>query len=321
MMAIRKKSIFRIAEWVANIVLFVLVSFIFYTSIPVKSSPTLYIPSGSVSTIISQLAKKGYALSAVDKYLLVAMGTPQSGWISIGKTKLNRIDFLHKLATGKAQMTEITLIPGETSTIFLHETAEELHLDPEKMERYYRDFSRYREAGIYADTYYVPVGIGEKHLIFFLVSESEKKYREISMKIYGTYNPKKWNRILTIASIIQKEAANNKEMPLIASVIYNRLRKNMPLQMDGSLNYGSYSHSKITPERIKNDKSPFNTYKHRGLPPYPVCAVSLTAIKAAVKPARTKYLYFMKNAEGVHDFSSSYRKHRKNIDRAKKSQK
>ncbi|NOR56369.1 MAG: aminodeoxychorismate lyase, partial [Sulfurovum sp.] len=117
--------------------------------------------------------------------------------------------------------------------------------------------------------------------------------------------------------IIQKEAASEEEMPLVSSVIYNRLNKGMRLQMDGTLNYGKYSHMKVTPERIKNDETKFNTYKHKGLPSSPIGAVSLSAILAAIKPAKTDYLYFMKNKEGVHDFSKSYKTHRKNIRNAR----
>lgn len=245
------------------------------------------------------------------------MGKPQSGWINIGDIELNRIDFLHKLVTAKAHMVKVTLIPGETKTLFLEELASQLYLNVEKLKKYMDMYASYKEAAIYADTYYVPLGIQEKHLIHFLITQSDKRYKEISNKIYGRYRKHKWNNILTIASIIQKEAANKREMPLVSSVIYNRLRKNMRLQMDGSLNYGKYSHIKVTSERIKNDKSYFNTYKHRGLPPYPVCSVSLSAIRAAIKPAKTNYLYFMKNAQGSHDFSVSFQQHRVNVERSR----
>ncbi|MEA3492449.1 MAG: endolytic transglycosylase MltG [Campylobacterota bacterium] len=318
-MATMAKSIFRIVEWVTNSVLLILISFIFYTTIPVKTTPTLFIPQGSVSTIITQLSKRGYALCPIDTYLLVLMGQPQSGWITIGQTSLNRIDFLYKLVTAKAHMVEVILIPGETTPIFLKIISNELRLDEKRLQNYTDQYASYREAGIYADTYFVPFGIREKHLILFLTSQTDKKYQELSQKIYGVYDKKKWNRLLTIASIIQKEAANREEMPLVASVIYNRLRKKMPLQMDGTLNYGKYSHIKITPERIRNDTSQFNTYKHKGLPPYPVCAVSFDAIKAAIKPAKTDYLYFMKNSQGGHDFSKSFKKHRQNIKKVQQS--
>ena len=275
------------------------------------------VPQGSIGHIITQLSKQGYALSSIDKYLLVLMGKPQSGWVNIGESKLNRIDFLYKLTTAKAKMEKVTLIPGETKTLFIEALAKQFQLDKIKLKTQYTHFSIYPEAGVYADTYYVPYGISEKHLMHFLVTESEKKYKEISQKVYGTYSPKQWLNILISASIIQKEAANAKEMPLVSSVIVNRLKKGMPLQMDGTLNYGKYSHIKVTPERIKNDSSRFNTYKYKGLPLSPIGAVSLDALKAAMKPAKTNYLYFMKNAQGVHDFTNSYKTHRKNIRKAR----
>ena len=274
-------------------------------------------PQGSISYIITQLTKQGYALSVIDKYLLVLMGQPQSGWVNIGSSELNRIDFLYKLTTAKAKMEKVTLIPGETKDIFLDILSKELHLNKIKLDSYYKTFSNYPEAGIYADTYYVPYGITEKHLMQFLTTQSENKYREISKKVYGTYSQKQWLKVLIIASIIQKEAANTEEMPIVSSVVFNRLKKGMRLQMDGTLNYGKFSHLKVTPERIKNDTSRFNTYKYKGLPHSPIGAVNLSALKAAMKPATTNYLYFMKNAQGVHDFTDTFKKHRKNIKKSR----
>jgi UPF0755 protein len=89
--------------------------------------------------------------------------------------------------------------------------------------------------------------------------------------------------------------------------------------MDGTLNYGEYSHQKVTPKRIKTDKSGFNTYANKGLPPYPICAVSIDAIEASLKPATSKYLYFMKNQDGVHDFTNSYKEHLNNINKVKRA--
>jgi len=214
-------------------------------------------------------------------------------------------------------INKVTLIPGETSELFFESLSKRLKLDEKKLYKYYHQFSPYPEAGIYADTYYVPYGIKEKHLMHFLVEESEKKYKKISEKIYGTYSTKQWQRVLVIASIIQKEAANREEMPLVSSVIYNRLKKGMRLQMDGTLNYGKYSHLKVTAERIKSDESTFNTYKYKGLPPSPIGSVSIAAIRAAIRPAKTTHLYFMKNKKGTHDFSDSFKAHKRNIRKTK----
>ncbi len=284
---------------------------------PVRSEKSLYIPRGSITEIIAHLRKKGYDVGFVDRYLLRFIGTPQRGWIAVEKTVLNRIDFLHKLTNSKAVIDKITLIPGETTEIFFRTLAKRYDMNATKLREAYRHYSPYPEAGILPDTYFVPHGISEKNLVKFLVKSSEKRYKKLAHDFNMTYTPQKWQKILTVASIVQKEAANTEEMPLIASVVYNRLKKKMRLQMDGTLNYGIYSHVKVTPKRIKDDNSTFNTYKHKGLPDSPVSTVSVSAIKAALRPAKSDYLYFVKNRSGTHTFSKTFRQHRKEIKRNK----
>jgi UPF0755 protein len=116
-----------------------------------------------------------------------------------------------------------------------------------------------------------------------------------------------------MASIIQKESNSVKEMPLISSVIYNRLEKNMRLQMDGTLNYGKYAHTIVTPERIRTDESLYNTYKHKGLPPAPLSTVSIEALESAYSPKSSDYLFFMLNKDGSHNFAATYAEHLVNI--------
>jgi len=286
-------------------------------STPIKTPKTIWIPEGNTTEIISHLYKKGYDLSIIDEKILRYMGKPVSGWVSIGKDKINRVTFLHKIVSPSSHINKIKLIPGETLDIFFDELVSKYDYNKTKLFTYYNQYSPYKEAGILPDTYFVPYGIREKNLIKYLTKVANKRYKKISTKYFGDYNTTKFNRILTIASIIQKEAASNKEMPIVSSVIYNRLKKHMRLQMDGTLNYGKYSHIKVTPQRIDDDNTTYNTYKHKGLPLYPVCCVSIPAIHSAIKPAKSDYLYFMRNKNGYHDFSTSYKKHRDNIKKAK----
>ena len=278
----------------------------------------LYIPQGSINQIITQLQEKNYDVSKLDAFLLRFIGSPQSGWINMGKTRNSRADFLYKLTTAKAALRNITLIPGETTYIFLNQLAHNLHLDRQKLQEEFDRQSPVSEGVFVPNTYKIPLGISEKDLIALLLKVSLKKMQAMSRKIFGSYNEKKWFRYVTIASIIQKESANNKEMPLVSSVIYNRLKKGMKLQMDGSLNYGKYSHMKITSKRIRNDRSLYNTYLHSGIPTVPVCNVSTQAIQAAIFPAKSNYLYFMKSKNGTHDFTCNYSTHLRNIRRATK---
>jgi len=294
-----------------------LVAFIFYISIPIKTTQTVTLPKGSVAKTIQHLQKEGYALTIIDKYMLAFLGQPKSGTLEIGESSMNRIDFLRKLTNAKEAIKVVTLIPGETLPIFLETIAKKNKLSLEKLKNYYKEFSSYKEAGIIPETYHVPKNVNEETLIKILVEQSTHKYKELAHKFLKKYNEKEWLKVLTVASIIQKEAANKEEMPIVASVIYNRLKIDMALQMDGTLNYGKYSHVKVTPKRIKEDKSGFNTYANKGLPPYPICSVSVEAIKAALNPKKTNYLYFMRNKSGVHDFTNSYKEHLKNIKKAR----
>jgi len=310
--------LYKLISFILTISILLLIALIFYFTLPIKTTKSVVLPKGSVTKVVESLKQQGYPLNLLDTYLLAyVLNAPKSGTLNIGAKEMSRIAFLQKLSSAKEAIKIVTLIPGETKVIFLKELAENQALDLKKLTKYYDEFSPYKEAGIIPETYHLAKDVNEKNLMKTLIAQSEKEYQKLAQHYLKKYDTKAWNRILTIASVTQKEAANNQEMPIVASVVYNRLKIDMPLQMDGTLNYGKYSHVKVTPKRIKTDKSGFNTYKNRGLPPYPVCSVSIKAIKAALNPAKTNYLYFMKNKSGVHDFTSSYQQHLRNIKRAK----
>ncbi|WP_201336897.1 MULTISPECIES: endolytic transglycosylase MltG [unclassified Nitratiruptor] len=310
------KAIFFIVE----IVLIIIVSLLFYFAEPIHlQSSQIYIPRGTISKIISYLDKRGIDSFFIDRFTLRFIGYPQSGWIDLHHRRLRRLDFLYLLTKSKAALIKITLIPGETTYTIIDELAKRYHVSQKVLQNEYNRVAPYPEGVFFPETYAIPKNMEPKRVIQLLVHLSLARHKKLSSKFYGTYNQKLWfEKIVTIASIIQKEAANREEMPLIASVIYNRLKKGMPLQMDGTLNYGQYSHVKVSPKRIQEDSSRFNTYKFFGLPPYPVCIVSKEAIAAAVFPAKTSYLYFVRISKGRHKFSKTYKNHLQNIKRVQK---
>ncbi|MBU1927364.1 endolytic transglycosylase MltG [bacterium] len=305
-------------KYVFEMALIIILSVMYYLNIPVESKKVLNIPQGSINQIIAHLQENNLNVTKLDSYLLRLIGSPQSGWVDLSVTKSTRADFLYKLSTAKAALINITLIPGETTYIFLNELAAFFNLEREMLEQEYNLQSNVTEGAFVPNTYRLPLGITEKELIRILLENSKTQMKELSIKIFGTYNEKKWFQYVAIASVIQKESANIEEMPLVSSVIYNRIKKGMKLQMDGTLNYGKYSHIKITPARIQNDNTIYNTYKYSGVPSAPVCNVSFDAIRAAIFPATTNYLYFMKSKNGTHDFSCNYSTHLVNIKHATK---
>lgn len=311
-MTVAKKIIifFNIIE----ITLVSLIIILIYVLLPLSTTKVIFIPKGSSNNTIKYLNNRGYDLNIIDKTIIQVMGHPQSGWIDLEKNYMRKYDFLYKLTTSKAALKTITLIPGETSYVFLRLLASKMNLSLNKLQNAYDKVAFKKDGNILAETYKLPLGMKEDYLIFYLFSQSNKKYKKMALKIFGEYDKNKWYKYLSIASVIQKESASIKEMPIVSSVIYNRLKKSMYLQMDGTLNYGKYSHVKVTAKRIREDRSSYNTYKNKGIPSHPVSAVSIDAIKAAIFPAKTKYLYFVKNEKtGAHRFSTTYKTHVQNI--------
>ena len=167
-----KEKILISTKWIFEIVLIIILSFMYYLNQPVSSPKVIYIPQGSINKIISQMQDKNYNVSKLDSIILRLMGSPQSGWINIGKTKSTRAEFLYKLTRAKAALHDITLIPGETTYIFLNQLANELKLDRSKL-RYEFNKQTYIEEGAFVpDTYKLPIGITEKILIKILLSKS-----------------------------------------------------------------------------------------------------------------------------------------------------
>lgn len=305
---------------VIEMMLLLIFLIIYYLALPIKVKKLVHIPHGSVTKIITHLRQnESISVGNIDKYLFRFFGQPQSGWIDLKSEVLTKGDLLYRLSHSKAAVKSIILFPGETTYFFLKSLSESFDLNETLLTQHYEKRMPVAEGFIIPETYNIPMGLSEKEIIHALYLLSHSTHVARAKNFFGVYHQKQWFKYLRMASVIQKEAANIEEMPIIASVIYNRIAKGMRLQMDGTLNYGIYSHQKVTPYRIRNDKSRFNTYKYRGLPHLPVCAVSFAAIEATLKPAKTDYLYFFKNKKGTHDFTRYYSTHLKNIANGKKS--
>jgi UPF0755 protein len=113
--------------------------------------------------------------------------------------------------------------------------------------------------------------------------------------------------LITTASLIEKESANPEERPIIASVIYNRIRRDMPLQVDATIQYVLGKPKEDLKLADLEVDSPYNTYENRGLPPGPIANPSRESIQAALEPAETDYLYYVLEADGKkHFFTDDY---------------
>jgi UPF0755 protein len=126
------------------------------------------------------------------------------------------------------------------------------------------------------------------------------------------------HRVLTLASIIEREAVLDGERALISAVYHNRLKRRMRLQADLTAIYGVKPLSAgVTREDIERE-TPYNTYRFRGLPPGPIASPGIKSIRAALYPADVPYIYFVSNNDGSHIFSRTHGEHLKAVRKYRK---
>jgi len=164
------------------------------------------------------------------------------------------------------------------------------------------------EGYLYPSTYQVPKGQNAKQIITMMVKTFQKQFTD-RFKDDAKRKGLTLEQILIMASIIEKEAGSPKEYPLVGSVIHNRMKKGMMLQMDPTVIYGVKNfNGNLTRRHLKTDH-PWNTYTRYGLPATPICNPGTGAIKGAIYPASTNYLYFVSMNNGEHIFTSTLRDH------------
>jgi UPF0755 protein len=169
------------------------------------------------------------------------------------------------------------------------------------------------EGYLYPATYPLTDTTTPEQLLATMVETANRAYAGGTVAAGAEKNAVSRYQLVTVASIVQSEAATEKDMARVARVVYNRLDKGMPLQMDSTLNYGlgrSTLHTKTSETR---SKTPYNTYVHKGLPPTPIANPGAQALRAATRPAEGDWLYFVTVKSGDTRFTSDYAEHRKNV--------
>ena len=177
------------------------------------------------------------------------------------------------------------------------------------------------EGFLFPDTYYLPLDVDEKGLVNILFNEFRKRVLEDStIKAGLSGKNKNILEVITLASIVQGETNLKDEMPVVSGVYHNRLRKNMKLEADPTVQY-------IIPDgpkpRLKysdlKTESPYNTYLHFGLPPGPINNPGIYAIKASLYPDKNNYLFFVATGNGGHRFTENYSEHLKAVEDYKRN--
>lgn len=168
------------------------------------------------------------------------------------------------------------------------------------------------EGYLFPDTYYFNNGESEKEIIETMLGRFDREISELGYAALAERNGITLHDAVIIASLVEREAREDEERPVIAGVIYNRLKISMPLQIDATIQYALGENK---PQILYKDlevASPYNTYKHHGLPPGPIAMPGKASLLAAVNPADTDYLYYVAKPDGFHAFATTLAQHNVN---------
>ncbi len=277
-------------------------------------------PGSSLPAISDRLATAGVVTDA-DAFRLLARWRGVSGRIKAGEYLFRQPAtpgrILERLVTGDVRRYRFTVPEGLT----LRQIAARFQAqgfgqaedflraagDP-ALRRRYAPGAPSLEGYLFPETYTIDRSVTPKRL---LVAMLEEFRRRLTPDILAAAKKHGLNRhqLVTLASIVQKEAGKQEEMPLIAAVYHNRLRRRMPLQADPTVIYGIPDFDGNLTRGDLVTPTPWNTYTHSGLPPGPIASPGLAALRAAAEPARVDYLYFVAKGDGTHAFSRTLKQH------------
>jgi UPF0755 protein len=235
-----------------------------------------------------------------------------------------------KLANGQVYQQPFTVREGETMFDIAHELEAGKFMpagdfvfaasDPGLI----RDFApdaKTLEGFLFPATYELPRHPAASELTAEMVHKFKEQWKRIAPSPAGSQTTNEANhrdvdRIVTLASLVERETPKPEERPLVAGAFENRLRKGMRLQCDPTVIYGMERLGKYNGALTGKDlgfDSPYNTYEHGGLPPGPIGNPGEASLRAALQPAETNYLYFVANTQGGHFFSATLAEHNKNV--------
>lgn len=290
-----------------------------------KTAQFIEIPRGSApATVVERLAREG-VIKHVWPLTLYMKFTGAGSRLKAGDyqfpSPITPLSVLRKLEQGEQRTMRLTIIEGWTRWDIANAMARlpEFELaDADAALALMNDVSQIRsidsearnlEGYLYPDTYEFPPGTSPKTVIEMMVKRFFKEWspQSAAKALALNLTPR---QIVTTASLIETEAKLKDERPLVASVIYNRLQRNMPLGIDSTVIYASKLAGKWRNDGkvYKSDVdrvSPYNTRLHPGLPPGPIASAGASSIDAALNPGRTDYLYYVRDParnDGAHNF-------------------
>ena len=289
------------------------------------------IPHGASSRTAARILEKNGVIRSAFAFEVYARRhpkrSPEAGEYLFDRAASAK-DVFWKLAHGEVYVLPFTVREGETMFDIAHDLEAAKFLPADDFLRAANDPSSIKDLAPYAKTlegflfpatYQLPRHPVATELAANMVQKFRERWRQVSA---NDPTPASAARptlsTVTLASLVERETPKADERPLVAGVFENRLRKGMPLQCDPTVIYaleqaGKYNGT-LTGKDLHYD-SPYNTYEHGGLPPGPIGNPGEVALRAALEPAQTDYLYFVANTQGGHFFSATLAEHNKNVNR------
>ena len=276
------------------------------------------------TAIAQHLEESGFIRSANALKTLSRLQGLDKG-IGAGEYEISKgmspLEILKKLVSGKTIQRKVT-IPEGTSVFQIGALLEKAGIVKKTdFENLIKDQSMLIKAGVlgetfegylFPDTYLFSRPITAEKIIWKMLEEGENRWKQEYTDRADELQLTR-HEILTLASIIEKEAGNKSEYRTISSVFHNRLKQKMKLQSDPTVIYGIKNfNGNITKEDLETPTT-YNTYVINGLPPGPICNPSELAVKAALYPEDSQYLFFVADGTGKHVFSRTLDEHNKYV--------
>ena len=281
----------------------------------------LEIPKGSTFRQAIEIFSKEKLIRDINLFLFIGRVSGldrkiRAGYYSIYES-MSPLDIFKMLKKGQIIEYEITIVEGDSLREIAEKLSEKgimskndfmlLSSDEDFLASYTIDAPTF-EGYLFPDTYKIPKGMDPEDAIGTMINKMREKYSG-KLRARTSELGLSEREVLTLASIIEKEAKTDEERALISAVYHNRLRKGIPLQADPTSIYGiKSSREKITTKDLQR-RTPYNTYVIKGLPPGPIASPGIKSIVAAMYPADVPYIYFVSNDDGTHRFSVTREEH------------
>ena len=282
------------------------------------TSQTVIVPTGTGTSAIGTLLKSKNLIRSQLAFIFMVRKLGLEGKIQAGDFKLSQSENLQTIVenmTHGSLDVSITIPEGYRA----EQIADVLQSDLPTYETSWRDKLIDKEGYLFPDTYFIPKDADIDSIMNTLTRNFDTKYADIHD---GRKMSLTESQIVTIASMVEREAKFAEDRPLVASVILNRLKIGMPLQIDATIQYalGYQSDDKtwwkknLTTDDLHTE-SPYNTYTNAGLPPTPISNPGADALQAVIDAPQTNYLYYVSDKSGHNHYAATLDEQNTNIEK------